>query len=109
MSILVGLSPSISVVNGTDMIKVTTGTKVLLYFEVISYPPLISDPQLTFNNSGLPYGWYIIPPNTSVLSLSHFSIGIAIDHFLPKDNGDYSITVNNTCSSLTKTMTITGK
>lgn len=104
-------------INSTDdVIEVTTKTtNVSLYFEVFAYPPLTSNPQLTVNNSYLSSKWHVIykSPNMDRIihftSWSHFFIEITTEDFMQKDNGDYTVTVNNKCSSSNKTVTIIGK
>ena len=117
--VCVGLSPRITFVNSTssNTIEITTETrKVSLYFEVFTNPPLISTPQLTVNNSDqLSSKWKVVyrSPNmdhiTDFAGLTHFFIEMATDGFTQKDCGDYTLTVNNTCSLSKKTVTIKGK
>ena len=113
----IGLPPTISVVNGTDdTVEVTTeSTKVSLFFEVVTNPPLISTPQLTVNNTKLPSKWQVTyrAPNMDHIihftSWSHFFVEITTEDFMQEDNGDYTLTVNNTCFSSNETVTIKGK
>ena len=114
--ISIGLSPRISVVNHTDTIDVTTDTtKVSLYFEIITYPPLSSEPRLTVNNSELSSKWKIIYRSLDMnriihyTSWSHFFIEITTEDFTQEDGGVYMLIVSNICSSSNKTVTIKGK
>ena len=114
--ISIGLPPTISVVNGTgDKVDVTTETtEVSLYFEVVANPPHISNPQLTVNNTNLPSKWQVTyrAPNMDHIvhftSWSHFFVELTED-FTLEDNGDYTLTVMNTCGSSNKTVTVKGK
>lgn len=111
----VGLPPKISFVNGTNAINVTVETKVTMYFSVTSYPPPIFNPQVTFNDLTLPSKWHVVYKTLDLTSLSnvtdssHFLIEITTERVTFKDEGVYSVTVTNACSSSTKTVTIKGK
>ena len=114
--ISIGLSPRISVVNHTDTFEVTTDTtKVSLYFEVVAYSPLTSEPRLTVNNSDLSSKWKIIYRSLNMNRIihytnwSHFLIEITTEDFKQEDSGIYTLTVSNTCSSSNKTVTIKGE
>ena len=93
------------------MINVTIETKVVLYFEVTSYPPPLADPQVTFNNSSLYFKWKVgyISSDVTLSSSFSFLIEITTENFMQEDIGVYSVTVTNACASSTKTVTLTGK
>ena len=114
--ISIGLPPRISIVNITgETINITTETtKVSLYFEILTYPPLTSDPKLTVNDTDLSSKWKIIYRSvnmnriTHLTKWSHFFIEITTEDFMKEDNGDYTVFVNNTCSLSSKTVIIKG-
>jgi len=95
--------------------KVATKTEILLHFKVISYPPPISQPQVTFQNSSLPLKWKVkyksqdAMSELSLTNLSNFFIEITTENFMLEDEGAYTTTVTNTCFSSSKTVVLTGK
>ena len=110
MKYSVGSSPSVVLVNGTNVMNITIGTKALLHFEIISYPPLLSDPQVTFRNSNLSAKWQVNYKSLdeTLNSSSHFLIEIITESFMQEDSGVYSVTVTNACSSSTETVILEG-
>lgn len=87
----------------------------MLRFEITSYPPPLSDPQVMFKNSSLPSKWKVSYKSTdkiplpSLRNLPHFIIELTTDLFLHEDSGVYSVTVRNNCSSSIKNVIVRGK
>jgi len=67
------------------------------------------------NNSNLPQKWQIIyrSPDMNIVpflsNLTHYFIEIRAENFYPEDNGVYSLTISNNCSSTTETVTLKGE
>ena len=115
---IIGLPPKISVINGTDTVDITVESNASLYFEVFTYPPTTSEPQLTVNGSKLSAKWEVVYKSSdmkseisflNITSLSHFFVEIKTENFNQEDSGNYSITVSNICSLSVRTVTLKGK
>ena len=116
---LIGSSPLVSVVNSSgDILKAIDETKFEFYFEVISYPPPLSVPHVSFNNSDLSEKWqtfyrsteWAIIPSSQVKSHHHFYVGLLVEIFLSEeDSGFYSLEVENMCSSFSADVNIEGE
>ena len=91
--------------------NVTVETKALLYFEVTSHPPLLTNPYVTFNNLNLSVKWQVSYKSldATLSNSSHFLIEITTESFMQEDSGVYSVTVTNGCSSSTETVILAAK